>query len=233
MDLLTLPEKTSKKINFLIRRSGKATTLRSKREFLSATGEGVSGFVYDTSEYEIALAQPFTWSRVERVSQVQLVVNCTWDFPPSNSVEFKRHVFAERIGLEPRVTDFYNLIPFTWLVDWFTGLGNYVELIDTINHDPSLINWGMISCKSTGSLITEISTATNIVTETRINNSFASSSTVQKINKHQSRFDYECIKRSDVYTILDVKLTSVPSTLTAYQMSILGALIAQRAKFKL
>jgi hypothetical protein len=233
MDLLTLPEKTSKKINFLIRRSGKATTLRSKREFLSATGEGVSGFVYDTSEYEIALAQPFTWSRVERVSQVQLVVNCTWDFPPSNSVEFKRHVFAERIGLEPRVTDFYNLIPFTWLVDWFTGLGNYVELIDTINHDPSLINWGMISCKSTGSLITEISTATNIVTETRINNSFASSSTVQKINKHQSRFDYECITRSDVSTILDVKLTSVPSTLTAYQMSILGALIAQRAKFKL
>lgn len=226
-ELLTLPEKTSKKINFLISRSGKPTTLRSKRVFPSSS-VGVSGFSYDGMIPEHTTSSV---SRIERSSEVRLVVNCIWDFPPINSVEFKKHVYAERTGISPRITDVYNLIPWTWLIDWFTGLGNYVELIDTINHDPKVINWGMITCKTTGRLITDYTSQSTIFNVTKKDSDPDVTQQTLEYNRHTSLFEYECQTRSDVATILDVNLTSVPSTLTAYQTSILGALIAQRIKF--
>jgi hypothetical protein len=231
-DLLKLPEKQAKRVNFLIARSGKPTTLRASKKLLSGTA-GVSGFVYNTSEYEFPVQDPHTSSRIERTSEVRLVVNCTWDFPPVNSVEFKRRVFRQLTGIEPRVTDIYNLIPWTWLVDWFTGLGNYIEAIDNINHDPSLFNWGMISCRTTGSLVTDIVSGSHMDREVRINNTGGITTHFDVQNNHQSRYDFECQTRSDLATILDVKLTSVPSTLSTYQMSILGALITQRARFRI
>lgn len=226
-DLLTLPEKQSKKISFLIRRSGKATTLRSKRDILSGTA-GVSGFEYDPMAGESDFGY---YSRIERSSQVRLVVNCIWEFPPINSVAFNQHVYTERTGISPRITDVYNLVPWTWLIDWFTGLGNYVELIDIINHDPKLVNWGLISCRTNGRLITDMSSKSSLSSASGTGGPLVYDTTVVN-NRHTSFYDYECQTRSDVATILDVKLTSVPSSLTAYQMSILGALIAQRTKFR-
>lgn len=228
-DLLELPQKTSRKVNFLMRRSGKPTTLSSTRDIVSSNTSGVSGFDYNGMSTEHSVS---SGTRIERTSQVRLVVNCLWDFPPVNSIEFKRHVYAERIGLVPRPTDVYNLIPWTWLIDWFTGLGNYVELIDNIHRDRSLINWGMISCTSTGSLITDRKSKSTMVRDMRADNGTGSSVTTFVENNHTSTFDFKCKTRSDVSTILDVKLTSVPSSLTVYQKSILGALIAQRSKFK-
>jgi hypothetical protein len=228
-DLLELPTKTSKRVNFLMRRSGKPTTLSSLRDIVSSNESGVSGFDYNGMSTEHTVS---SGSRIERTSQVRLVVNCLWDFPPVNSVAFKRHVYAERIGLVPRPTDVYNLIPWTWLIDWFTGLGNYVELIDNIHRDRTLINWGMISCTSTGRLLTERKSKSTIVRDSRADNGTGSTTTTFVENNHTSVFDFKCKTRSDVSTILDVKLTSVPTSLTVYQKSILGALIAQRANFK-
>jgi hypothetical protein len=226
-DLLTLPEKQAKKISFLIRRSGKSTTLRSKRDILSGSS-GVSGFEYYAMEGEGSLE---TSSRIIREAQVRLVVNCIWDFPPINSVQFREDLYLKRTGIEPRITDIYNLIPWTWLIDWFTGLGNYVELIDIINHDPKLINWGLISCSIKGRLVTDFNSKSTISSQSGTGGPPIVTNQIVD-NRHTSFYDYECITRSDVATILDVKLTSVPATLTPYQMSILGALIAQRTKFK-
>ena len=229
-DLLALPEKASKKVNFLLARSGKPTTLRSKRIILSGTGSGVSGFEYQQSSDDYWLE---TNSRIERTSEVRLVVNRTWDFPPINSAEFKRHVFAQRTGIEPRITDVYNLVPWTWLLDWFTGLGNYIDLVETINsRDSGIINWGMISCVSTGRLVTEFSSQSTSWRDIFVDNVNISHVEYYTRNRHTSTYDFKCQTRSDVATILDLNLTSVPSTLTAYQMSILGALLAQRSKFR-
>lgn len=229
-DLLVLPEKASKKVNFLLSRSGKPTTLRSKRVILSGTGSGVSGFEYQQTSDDYWLQ---TNSRIERESEVRLVVNRTWDFPPINSAEFKRHVFAQRTGIEPRITDVYNLVPWTWLLDWFTGLGNYIDLVETINsRDSGIINWGMVSCVSKGRLITEFNSQSTSWRDIMVDNVNVSHVEYYTKNRHTSTYDFECHTRSDVATILDLNLTSVPSTLTAYQMSILGALLAQRSKFR-
>jgi hypothetical protein len=225
-DLLALPEKTAKKVNFLMSRSGKPTTLRSKREFLSGSA-GASGFDYSTMNTEHTRVSS---SRIERKHELRLVINAIWDFPPINSVEFKKHVFAQRTGISPRITDVYNLVPWTWLVDWFTGVGNYIDLIDTINNDPKLINSGMISCRTSGRLITDLSSKSTITSSVTSGGVTTTQSNLTD-NRHTSFYDFECQTRNDVATILDVQLTSVPSTLTTFQKSILGALILQRTKF--
>lgn len=225
VELLGLPERMTKKYNFLISRSGKPTTFRVNTKGVLAQS-GVSGFDYTGSGYEHSISSS---SRISREYEVRLVINAIFDFPPINPVQFNRENFLERIGVIPRPTDLYNLIPWTWLIDWFTGLGNYVELIDETNRDPSLVNWGMITCKVSGILTTDYKSKSTVVHNTYYN----PGSTVENIfvpNHHASQLKFECQVRKDVSTTLGVKKTSDPSTLTTYQKSILGALLLQRTE---
>ncbi len=225
VELLDLPEKMTKKYNLLIKRSGKPTTFRTGTKVVTGQS-GVSGFSYDVNGLEHTVSSS---SRIDRVSEVRLVINATFDFPPINNITFSSRAFYERIGAVPRPTDLYNLIPWTWLVDWFTGLGNYVELIDETNRDESLINWGMITCKTVGKLTTDY-TSKSSITDYIYTNPGSSVVTNLVTNNHTSVLNFECQTRSDVAAILGVKKTSVPSTLTTYQKSILGALLAQRTE---
>jgi hypothetical protein len=226
MDLLAVPEKMSKKLNFLIKRSGKPTTFRSKRTFVS--GEtGTSGFEYDIGyEYDV-----HTESRVERESELRLVINATVDFPPLNTPRFRLNSYLDRIGLVPRPTDVYNLIPWTWLVDYFTGLGNYVECIDNINRDKNLINWGMLTCVSKGKYLTQLSSKSQN-TQYRYFNGVQSYYTDGVVgNNHTSTLEFTCHTRVDVARSLEMNVTSELSSLSLYQQSIIGALLAQRLDF--
>ncbi|DAD52035.1 TPA_asm: maturation protein [ssRNA phage Esthiorhiza.3_12] len=224
-DLLALPEKLGKKYSFLIRRSGQPTTFRLKRNF-SFSELDTPGFDYNPInpiEFSVKWENRSTWD-----SELRLVINSTFDFPPINEVSFRNRDFLDRIGLIPRPTDLYNLVPWTWLVDWFTGLGNYVELIDQINRDQQIINWGMITCHTTGKLIAEYQSKTRRTQQRSINFVGLPDTFLDVENRHTSVLDFELQLRKDVASILDVKRTSVPSSLTAYQQSILGALLAQR-----
>lgn len=225
VELMDLPTKLTKKYQFLIKRNGRPTTFRSKRVIPSAVS-GVSGFSYNVTSLEHTVTSQ---SRIERESEVRLVINAVFDFPPINDIHFNSLQFWERIGAVPRPTDLYNLIPWTWLVDWCTGLGNYVQLVDETNRDPSLINWGMITCRTTGKLVTDYSSKSTMTANT-YNNPGTIVSTSFVDNKHTSVLEFECQTRSDVAAILGVKTTSVPSSLTTYQKSILGSLLLQRTK---
>lgn len=228
VDLLNLPEKLSKKINFLLRRSGKATTFRISRDFLSSES-GVPGFTYDTvSNFEWVNWTLLSQSKLERKSQVRLVVNAIFDFPPVNVPQLNTHRMYDLIGLNPRFIDVYNLTPWTWLFDWFTGCGQYLELIESINRDSKLINWGMISVVTNGKITTEFRSVVPNTAYTFLDNVQTSGNVVNIDQKHVSTLEFECHTRQDVAAVYDVKQTSVPSSLTAYQYSIIGALLAQR-----
>jgi hypothetical protein len=121
----------------------------------------------------------------------------------------------------------YNLIPWTWLIDWFTGLGNYVEIIDNQARDDSLINWGMITGHTTGILTTDLKSFVDDRSYTH--EDFVGTTSVistRQLN-HTSTLNYECSVRKDVATIFSVKTTCEPN-LSAYQKSIIGAILAQR-----
>lgn len=224
-DLLDLPERLTKRYNFLIRRAGKPTTFRSKRLVASAD-TSASGFQYDLANFNYEFGNSSS-HRIEREHELRLVINATFDFPPLNRPRFLSTEFWDRIGVIPRPTDLYNLTPWTWLLDYFTGFGNYVELIDNINRDPSLVNWGMLTVVTKGKLITDFtSKSSEVYTLTQGSSSVQTTKTWE--NRHQSVFEYTCQTRQDVSTLMNVNETSVPTSLSAYQKSIIGALLAQR-----
>ena len=227
-DLTKLPEKISKKMNLLIKRSGKPSTWRTTRSGISGA-TGVSGFEYEVDDKEF-LNQPGggTFSRIERQWESRLVINATFDFPPINTPHLRQRFFADQVGLIPRFTDVYNIIPWTWLVDWFTGLGNYIELIEEINHDPLLINWGLMTTNIRGRLVTEFCSSSPIFTRISKDNVQVSNTGIGVNNRHTSILEYECQIRDNASKVLDVRETTIRESLTPYQLSILGAILAQR-----
>lgn len=227
-ELTELPEKLSKKINFLIRRSGKLTTFRSKRDVVWGANGIASGYVYDNTNNDKEW-ETTSNHRISGETQVRLAINATFDFPPINVPHLRNRFYYDQVGLIPRFIDVYNIIPWTWLVDWFTGLGNYLELIEEINHDPLLINWGLITGHTTGKLTTEFSyinaTQNDIyVNGVRVSPQAATNATLH----HTSILDFECQTRMNVARVYDVERTTEPNSLTGYRQSILGALLAQR-----
>jgi hypothetical protein len=224
VDLLESPAKINRRFNFLLSRAGKPTTFRLKRSFVSGQS-GVSGFNYDTSPYE---SDPSSSSRIERSSELRLVINAIFDFPPVCGVRFLYDQWIDRLGIVPRVTDVYNLVPWSWLVDYFTGLGNYIESIEVINKDEGLINWGLITCVTEGKLITDFKSKSQSRSQLYVNNVQTQNTVLVRENRHTSVYNYKCETRRDVATILDVNCTSDPVSLSAYQKSIIGALLAQR-----
>lgn len=235
LDLLNKPAQVSEQVNFLIRRSGKATTFRASRKFLSAQTGSLPSFSYDPSLFQNEsplVGVPLTASRIEREIELKCVINTTFQFPTLNMPRFASDLLVSKLGLYPRPTDLYNLIPWTWLIDWFTGLGNYIEVIDEINRDQSLINWGFITGISTGSLTTQHSSRVfNRRTHFTSPTQWTAVDTYQPSNtscvlgwKYQLRYD--------LANVMSVKSTADIASLTPYQQSMLGAIISTRPAFR-
>jgi hypothetical protein len=235
LDVLQKPEKISRQIDFLIRRSGKATTYRSSRKYPSASGEGSPFATYDPLLMTNEGPWPFqalVVGRVEREIELKMVINTTFDFPTLNRPKFVHDKFMDKLGLIPRPTDLYNLVPWTWLVDWFSGAGNYIEIIDEINRDRSIINWGFLTGISTGRAISEHRSRTyNNRTYVDFIWDRTSVDTYQPF-AHTSVVDFTFQLRKSLATVMDVKTTADVGSLTPYQQSILGSLLSQRINFR-
>jgi len=109
LDLLTSPAKISKQIDFLIQRSGKATTYRSKRSFVSGSNAS-EGFDYEVLNGESKVSLDHY---IKRSITLDIVINTTFKFPSINTPDFRKTLFLDKLGVYPRVTDIYNLIPWT------------------------------------------------------------------------------------------------------------------------
>lgn len=225
-DLLVQPAKIQKQIDFLIRRAGKPTTYRTKRNFTFAR-LGAPDFSYHNFGENVDRID----TRVDSSIDLSMVINTTFPFPTINPVFFRKDLYDQKLGVYPTFTDLYNLTPWTWLVDWFTGLGNYVEIIDEVNKDKSLINWGFITGKSSVDVTTTIVLRKSSWQGIYVNNVGMTHEIKQPMN-HSSVLHLDLQLRKNVAGIFDVKTISDPSSLTTYQKSILGALIAQRTNFR-
>jgi uncharacterized protein YlbG (UPF0298 family) len=229
LGLLRSPGRIAKKINLLIERNGKPTTYRTKRNFvLSDTGiPGFGDYVVPYGESQDGSVQ----HRLDREIELRMMVNTTFTFPNVDLPDFVEQQFIDQLGIYPRATDIYNLVPWTWLIDWFSGLGNYVEIIDNINHDRSLINYGFLTYESKGKVTSILNT--HVENNSTITHNNISTHTVNKVySSHSSVWEYTFQRRKDLAGILDVNATSDPTSLTPYQNSILGALLTQRTSFK-
>lgn len=227
VDLLVKPAQIAKQINFILQRNGKPTTYRTKRNFISGAS-GVAGFDYEVLGLEFDVGYS---SRIVRETELRMVVNTTFDFPTVDVPELRRTLTYNKLGVYVRPIDLYNLVPWTWLVDWFTGFGNYLEVIDGYNHDPSAINWGMITAVSSSKLITDFHSTSESTEVRQVNHDPAYYTFPRVKNNHSSICHLSYQLRKDLSTVFDVNATSDPASLTPYQLSILGALLAQRVNF--
>lgn len=144
--LMKLPESYSKKVNFLLRKDKKRVSQRFTKVYKkpSQMGQLMPSYTYiipHFCEYE-----PFD-EKIEfnPILELRCVVNSTISFPELAVPKFSQSRYRELIGLNPTIADLYNLLPWTWLSDWYTGLGKYISLLETIARDKDIINYGFVT----------------------------------------------------------------------------------------
>lgn len=229
VNLLAAPQRIGRKIDLLIRRGSKPTTYRSKRTYAS-TSTASSGFIYESvTPPELT---PVVEHSVSRSTELRMVLNATIEFPGVDLPRLRSTEFYRQLGVTPSFTDMYNLVPWTWLIDWFSGLGDYVEVIDNINNSPDLINWGLLTAEVQGALRSDYrSKSTN--TSAQWVGAGPGFYDVTKLSwNHTSNLHYNLHLRKDLAGLLDVSVATDMASLTPFQQSILGALLSTRIVFR-
>lgn len=236
VDLVESPQQIAKDINFLISRKGLPTTVRRSVRLAGGTST-TPAFTFNPSSiygsgWTDIVEKTETMNRWDH--EVKVVLNLTFDFPEVGVPKLRRDLFLRKMGFVLTPTDLYNLVPWTWLVDWFTGLGNYVELIDNINTDKSLINWGVATCITTGVLTTEATCKFDNRYRTSYRHNFDTPITTEQLVPVRrvipAILRYKCVSRKEIGSGFGVKSTLKPEELSSYQQSIIGAILAQRAQ---
>jgi hypothetical protein len=230
--LLNLPEKATKRLNYLISRNSKVSTGRSMRSWLNYDfGGTLPTFTFHLPNWVEVLDE-----HVERRVDIELrcVVNQTIQFPVLAVPSISNFDYLRLIGAVPTPADVYNIIPFSWLLDWFGGLGDYVDLMDAIHSDDQLINYGFLTI-----VINESLTHTanlKVTSETYhwyspspgvtidIDHSFSS-----KAMPYKKTYSRKYQQRVDIGSLEGVKSFGFFQTnLSDFQSKILGSLFSQR-----
>lgn len=232
--LMKLPERVTKKINYLIDRANKVTTSRSKRSWLDYDfGFGVPDF-----EFFLPAWIEVSNSTVERRTDVELrcVINQTIQFPKLAVPSITDKDYRKLIGLEPNASDYINIIPWTWLIDWFGGLGSYVDVMSTTKSDYQLINFGFLTIVITEEVIHKADLKVRDTNwEGYINDDIELVTTLdesfERVLPYKKTYRRKYQRRVDIGSLEGVKSFGFGlRNLSSFQESILGALVSQRTK---
>jgi hypothetical protein len=223
LDLVNLPTKIAKRVNYLLSRRNKETTFRSRRHGVEAT-TGTGGFVYDPLDSETNTS---IGTSGVRFYELRCVTNCVVKFPEMEIPMLRDELRQELWGLRYRPADLYNLVPWTWLVDWFTGIGDYIDAIGAVDDDQSLINWGLITYSSETTVSTTYSGKLSHARSRRVNSGPIEDMSYQTGFAHTSVLKLSYQKRTDLADTTEVKHSWAPTDLTAFQAAILGALLTK------
>jgi hypothetical protein len=134
-DLVSMTEKINRRAQWLIRNNGKPVRTRCKLAETNNNPTVEDTFGYDAFSHSVVTQMYHTVprSRIVRVENSAVWASARWRYwlPPGlSNVEFSTALKRELYGLSPRPSVIYNLMPWTWLIDWFTNLGDMVENLD-------------------------------------------------------------------------------------------------------
>lgn len=230
LSLLRLPGRISRRINYLMRREGKDSTFRTDLDLGVSPVSSAPGFAYDLlSEETLVSLSHHAW----RHTALRGVINVNVQLPQLEVPKLREDLTLRLWGSDPDPEDVYNLVPWSWLVDWFTGLGDYVEAYNVMNLDKSVINYGFIT--GTTHVISDsihVSKATRTIKKlftppvpaTVYDESFTENRT------HTSRVEAKLQIRRSLTSAYNVKPTWDLGSFTGSQLAILGALLTIRNK---
>lgn len=124
-----------KRLAQLIRDNGKS--IRRTRSMLenSETTYEASGTSYGalspTFVTQFYRKPPSYANRIRRFDNVWASARFRYWLPPGpRDIIWTRRMKARIFGLYPSPAQIYNAVPWTWMIDWFSGLGNALENMD-------------------------------------------------------------------------------------------------------
>jgi hypothetical protein len=224
VDLLTMPQRIAKRINYLLERQGKASTFRSSKSFVEP--------VSDTLEFTMPVYSPESKRRdstsSHREIDLRVAVNAIVEFPKLQVPELREDLYSQLIGSELTPTDIYDLIPWTWLIDWFGGMGDYVEALTSINRDTSLVNYGFITCKNTRYLQTDLLVRTTSTVSRYEWTTQLFKNTSYNYSSYSAALRHTSYSRKNLANVMSLKSADHPENLNAWQAAILAALVAAK-----
>lgn len=226
LQLAKTPPRVTKEVNTLIARNGSFVTLSSSmtlpEEQWTSPPSITTYAPYGTlTDFDKPPSQTAT-----RRIKLRCVVNSGVRLPPLDVPALREKLLMEKFGLIPRPSDIYNLIPWTWLIDWFQGLSGYLRLVEEVQGDKQLINWGLLT------YISELeTTATRNCYQTAVQAKHWASGNHTSANLRFDTTTTGTFKalfhlRVDVSSLANVKTTS-GTRLSTTQKTILGALLSK------
>jgi hypothetical protein len=228
--MLRTPARVSKKINLLLARQGLPTTFRDSFKYIEPLSSP-PGFTYDTyapEETQISIGTTGT-----RTVEMRCMVNQTVELPSIASPQLRKDLLVKLWGLDPDPEDVYNLVPWTWLVDWFGGLGDYVKAYNVVNTDPSIINYGFMTYDSVIEIRTDrVGRVTYSLNTKNVPPIGDPGITVIKNydTTHSSVLRSNLQLRRSIGNAFDMRPSYELSEFTGSQLAILGALLTLRNK---
>ncbi len=222
LGLMESPARIARRVNYLLSRTGQDTSYRSSVKYTEtiASPPTFSYLPFDTE------SQDSIGTKGVRQVEVRCVVNANVRLPNVEVPVLRRDLTRKFWGVDPTPVDVYNLVPWTWLVDWFTGFGDYVEAFDNINNDRDIINWGLITYLSRGEIQTNFVGKVTSSVRTTVQSVLVSSDTFP-LAPHTSTLLYRYRKRKNITEAYHVKPTWNLPSFSGFQLAILGALFAK------
>ena len=185
-------------------------------------------FTFGSSGYDDRITTAVT---LKDEIRLHCILQAKFDFPPAMDLLFREDLFTRKMGFIPSPVDLYNLVPWSWLIDWFSGLGSYLHLIEEMTSDPSLINFGFASVNMESTFEARRDMRTLLSSNAYSIDGGASTWTYDYNNSTYSAIAlFKSYAREDVSSFTSLRSAATGVNLNSFQQSIIGALLSQKAK---
>lgn len=221
IDLLPSVNRATKDVNALINQIGRTHSRRTKKTWSEPNASIPPFFGFTPLRTEI-IGSTSIQSEGTRDCELRLMVNTAIWFPHLDVPTLRRELVIEKLGIYPTPSDIYNLIPWTWLVDWFGGLGDYISLMDSIANDQMIINYGFITYKEVSRATMKVAGEFQTVVKTNVDFIEQESVTTTPM-VHEGEFTYKYQLRRSIPSLTNVR-QYWGTNLNPNQTAILGAL---------
>lgn len=227
-DMLPRPGDVTKQVNALIASIGRDRSFRTKRKW---TENEVTFPSFTASLYrdEDILDTTVRKSGL-RHCELRLMANFAIKFPQLDIPKLRQELIDRQLGPWPLPSTIYNLIPWTWVVDWFGGLGDYISLMETIAGADNLVNYGFITyredCETTASIRGKL-----VTTVSRNLNGVSSSYETFAPMNHEGKFFLSYQLRKSIPEVSSVK-SYWGSNLNPSQTAIVGSLLVSKGGYR-
>lgn len=225
VQFLPSPARATQEVNFLISRIGLDTSRRTKKTW---TENGTSFPIMTSVDFMIdeTVESSSTTYTGSRQCELRLVANFNIRFPKLDPPRLRNELMQRKLGVLPTPGDLYNLVPWTWVADWFAGLGDYITLMGSIANDRSLINYGFITYKEVGHTTANNRGLFTTSVLRNIDGVHADHTHVERF-LHSGRFQYTYQLRRSIPSLAAVN-QYWDSDLNPNQTAIIGALLSSK-----